>query len=111
LILQKGKAGETYCIGGMTEDIANIDVVKKIISLLGANESLIEFVKDRPGHDRRYAVDWSKAKRELGYQPESDFDTYLKKTVDWYRDNKQWWDRVKSGDYKKYYEAQYGKTA
>ena len=110
LILEKGKSGETYCIGGMTDDISNIDLAKKIVGLLGADESVIEFIKDRPGHDRRYAVDWSKAKKELGYQPEHDFDTYLEQTVEWYRNNKQWWERVKSGEYKKYFETQYEKN-
>jgi dTDP-glucose 4,6-dehydratase len=111
LILQKGKIGETYCIGGMAHDISNLEVVKKIVSLVGADESLIEFVKDRPGHDRRYAVDWTKAQKELGYQPAHEFDEYLAKTVAWYKENKEWWQRVKSGQYKEYYEKQYGKTA
>jgi len=108
LVLQKGKIGETYCIGGLTEDISNIDIVKKIIKLMDKDESQIELVKDRPGHDRRYAVDWSKAKNELGYQPQYDFDDYLKQTIDWYKQNKDWWQRVKSGDYQKYYQQQYG---
>jgi len=108
LVLQKGKIGETYCIGGLTEDIPNINIVKKIIKLMNKDESQIELVKDRPGHDRRYAVDWSKAKNELGYQPQHDFDDYLKQTIDWYKQNKDWWQRVKSGDYQKYYQQQYG---
>ena len=108
LCLQKGKIGETYCIGGQTEDINNLTLIKKIIKLMNKDESVIEFVKDRPGHDRRYAVDWSKAKQELGYQPQHDFDTYLKQTIDWYMGNKDWWQRVKSGDYQKYYQQQYG---
>jgi len=108
LVLQKGKIGETYCIGGLTEDIPNINIVKKIIKLMNKDESQIELVKDRPGHDRRYAVDWSKAKSELGYQPQHNFDDYLKQTIDWYKQNKDWWQRVKSGDYQKYYQQQYG---
>ena len=108
LILEKGKIGETYCIGGMTEDINNLEVAKKILKLLGKGEDMIEYVKDRPGHDRRYAIDWSKAKKELGYQPEHDFDEYLAQTVKWYQDNQDWWQKVKSGEYKEYYKKQYG---
>ena len=108
LVLQKGQSGETYCIGGLTEDISNLELIKKIIKLMDKSEDSIEFVKDRPGHDRRYAVDWSKAKKELGYQPQHDLDTYLKKTIDWFINNQDWWQSVKSGDYQKYYQQQYG---
>ena len=108
LILEKGKIGETYCLGGMTQDINNLEVVKKILKILGKNESEIEFVKDRLAHDRRYAIDWSKAKNELGYQPKSDFEDCLEKTVQWYQQNKDWWQKVKSGEYQKYYRTQYG---
>ncbi|MBI4136618.1 dTDP-glucose 4,6-dehydratase [Candidatus Roizmanbacteria bacterium] len=107
MVLQKGKIGETYCVGGMTEGISNIDVVKKIVTILGKSESLIEFVKDRPGHDRRYAIDWSKIKNELGWEPQHDFDTWLEKTIDWFVEHEDWWRRVKSGDYQKYYQKQY----
>lgn len=100
LVLQKGKIGETYCVGGLTEDINNLTVVRKIIKLLGASEDAIEFVKDRPGHDRRYAIDWSKIKSELGWQPLHNFDEWLKHTVQWYKDNGEWWRHVKSGAYK-----------
>lgn len=109
LILEKGKIGETYCIGGLTEDINNLEVIKKIIKILGSNESEIEFVKDRPGHDRRYALDWSKIKNELGWTPKHNFDEWLEKTVSWYKENEGWWKNVKNGEYKKYYEKQYGK--
>lgn len=95
LVLQKGKSGETYCLGGLTEDISNLAVVKKILKLMGKTEDQIEFVTDRPGHDRRYALDWTKAKNELGYQPERDFDTYLEQTVKWYTDNQAWWKKIK----------------
>lgn len=108
LALNKGRVGETYCIGGLTEDINNLTVVKKILKLLGKDDSLIEFVKDRPGHDRRYALDWTKAKIELGYQPLFDFDTYLEKTIVWYKDHQDWWKRVKTGDYQTYYNLWYG---
>ncbi|RJR15483.1 dTDP-glucose 4,6-dehydratase [Candidatus Microgenomates bacterium] len=106
-VLQKGKAGETYCVGGLSEDVSNLEIVKKIISIMGRDESLITFVKDRPGHDRRYAVDWSKMHKELGWQPEHDLDSYLKQTVDWYQTNTDWWQHVKNGTYRDYYEKQY----
>ncbi len=108
VVLQKGKIGETYCVGGLTEDIANIDVVKKIIKILGKREDKIEYVKDRPGHDRRYAIDWSKIKNELGWKPQHGFDEWLEKTVSWYQEHKDWWMDVKTGAYKEYYERQYG---
>ena len=103
LILQKGTIGETYLIGGMTKDVPNIDVVKKILSMMGKDESWIEYVKDRPGHDRRYAVDWSKTQKELGWEPQYvDLDKGLERTVQWYMDNQDWWKRVKSGVYQDY---------
>jgi dTDP-glucose 4,6-dehydratase len=107
LILEKGKLGQTYCVGGLTEDISNLEVIKKIIELLGKNENYIEFVKDRLGHDRRYALDWSKIKNELGWKPLYSFDEWLSKTVQWYKENQDWWKRVKNGDYQKYYKKQY----
>lgn len=96
LILQKGKIGKTYLVGGLTEDIPNIEIVKRILKIMGKDESQIEYVKDRPGHDRRYAVDWSKINKELGWKPEHNFDEYLKKTVNWYINNKTWWKRIKT---------------
>ena len=107
LILEKGKAGETYLVGGLTEDIPNIKVVKKILQIMGKGEEMIEYVKDRPGHDRRYSIDWSKTKDKLGWKPEHEFDHYLKQTVDWYMNNQDWWKKVKSGKYQKYYKKQY----
>jgi len=109
LILQKGKIGDTYCIGGLTEDISNISILQKIIKLLGKSEDSLEYVKDRPGHDRRYALDWSKIKNELGWEPMNGFDEWLEKTVKWYQENEQWWKNVKNGAYKEYYQKQYGK--
>ena len=109
LILHKGKVGETYFIGGLTEDIPNIKVVRKILKIMGKDESYIEYVKDRPGHDRRYAIDWSKINRELSWKPEVDFDTGLKLTVDWYLKNQDWWKKIKSDEYQKYYQKQYQK--
>lgn len=107
-VLNDGKNGETYCVGGMADDVSNLDVAKKIISILGKSEDMIEYVKDRPGHDRRYAVDFSKIKNELGWAPLHSFDEWLEKTVRWYQDNEDWWRKVKSGDYQKYYQEQYG---
>jgi dTDP-glucose 4,6-dehydratase len=95
LILQKGKIGETYLVGGLTEDIPNIEIIKRILKIMGKGEDQIEFVKDRPGHDRRYAIDWSKINKELGWKPEHGFDEYLALTVDWYKKNESWWRRIK----------------
>jgi len=95
LILQKGKIGETYLVGGLTEDISNIEIVKKILKIMGKDESQIEFVTDRQGHDRRYAVDWSRINKELGWKPENGFDEYLKLTIDWYKNNEKWWKKLK----------------
>lgn len=106
-ILQRGQIGETYCVGGLTDDVYNIDVVKKIALLMGKSDSIVDLIKDRPGHDRRYAIDWSKIKHELEWQPLHTFDTYLEKTIEWYKKNAQWWQHVKSGVYKDYYAKQY----
>jgi dTDP-glucose 4,6-dehydratase len=107
LILSKGELGETYLIGGMTNDVSNIEVVKKIIKIMGESEKMIDYVTDRPGHDVRYSVNWQKAKQKLGYEPLNDFDEYLKKTIEWYQVNQSWWQRVKSGQYQEYYQKQY----
>jgi len=111
LIIHNGSIGKTYLIGGQTYDTSNLEVVKKIIQLMGKSENSIEYVADRPGHDVRYAIDWSKTREELGYQPAYSFDEYLKKTVDWYLANKDWWIRVKTGAYQEYYQKQYGAKA
>lgn len=90
MILKKGRIGETYCLGGGNE-ITNLELTKKLVNLLEKDESSIEFVKDRLGHDRRYAIDYAKAKEELGWEPEVNFEEGLKKTVDWYKENEWWW--------------------
>ena len=111
MVISKGKIGSTYCVGGMTKDISNKDVVKMICEIMGVDfEAHVEYVKDRPGHDRRYAIDWSKIKHELGWKPAHDFRTALELTVEWYKKNESWWKRIKSGEYKDYYKKQYGKT-
>lgn len=97
VVLSRGKSGETYMVGGMTDLIPNIEIVKRILKIIGKDESFIEYVKDRPGHDRRYDVDWSKIKNELGWQPQHSFDEWLEKTVEWYKNNIEWWKRVKYG--------------
>lgn len=91
VVLSRGKIGETYCVGGLTRDISNLEVIKLILAKMGKDESLIEFVKDRPGHDRRYAMDWSKVQRELGWAPEHDFETWLIQTIEWYKEHEVWW--------------------
>jgi dTDP-glucose 4,6-dehydratase len=104
--LEKGKAGEVYNIGGGAER-KNIEIVKAILGLVGKPESLIKYVKDRPGHDRRYAIDPTKIKTELGWTPSQTFEQGLADTVKWYVDNSSWWERVMSGAYRQYFETQY----
>lgn len=108
-VLMDGKVGETYCVGGMTRDISNLEVAKMLLKLLGKSEDNLEFVKDRPGHDRRYAVDWSKIHKELGWEPKYNFEAWLEKTVTWYKEHEEWWKNIKSGEYQGYYEKQYTK--
>lgn len=107
LVLRRGKPGEVYNIGGHNE-WRNIDIVKFILKELGKSEELIRFVPDRPGHDRRYAIDPTKIRWELGWEPQYTFDKGIRETIRWYLDNREWWERVKSGDYQEYYAKQYG---
>lgn len=106
LIIRKGKIGEVYNIGGHNER-TNLEVVKTIIKELGKSEDLIEFVTDRPGHDRRYAIDPTKIHNELGWLPATKFDDGIKKTIDWYLTHKSWWEKIISGEYQNYYEKMY----
>lgn len=108
MILEKGKIGETYCIGGNGEK-ENIWIVKKLLELLDSDESMIEYVKDRPGHDRRYAINFDKIKNELGWEPSVTLEEGLAQTVEWFKQNEAWWKNVKSGEYQKYYQEQYEK--
>lgn len=105
-VLHKGLDGEVYNIGGNNEK-ANIDIVKLIISAIGKSESLIKYVKDRPGHDRRYAIDNSKITTQLGWQPSYTFEQGMKETIEWYLSNPDWIKNVVSGEYMKYYENMY----
>ena len=98
LIVRKGRVGEIYNIGGHNER-TNLSVVKGILSILGKDKSLIEYVTDRPGHDLRYAIDHTKISKELGWLPKTSFEEGIKKTVEWYLDNKEWWQHVLSGEY------------
>ena len=106
LILQKGKVGEIYNVGGHNE-MKNIDIVKIICSYLGKPESLITYIPDRPGHDRRYAIDPTKIHRELGWLPKTRFEDGIKRTVDWYLSNRAWWEDILSGAYRSYYDRMY----
>lgn len=106
LILQNGRVGEVYNIGGHNE-MRNIDIVKIICQTLGKPESLIEHVTDRKGHDRRYAIDPTKIHNELGWLPETSFKDGIAKTLKWYADNQTWWQQIISGDYQTYYEKMY----
>ncbi|WP_042462512.1 dTDP-glucose 4,6-dehydratase [Neobacillus dielmonensis] len=107
LVLHKGRDGEVYNVGGNNER-TNIDIVKTILKQLGKPESLIKYVKDRPGHDRRYAIDATKLRTELGWQPKHNFDTGIKETIDWYLNNREWWENIISGEYQEYFKSQYG---
>lgn len=107
LILQRGRVGEVYNIGGHNE-MRNIDIVKLICKALGKPESLITYVKDRKGHDLRYAIDPAKIHAELGWLPETMFADGIQKTIEWYLDNRDWWEEIISGEYQNYYERMYG---
>ncbi len=102
--LRHGEGGHVYNVGGQERE--NLDVVRRILDLTGASPDLVRHVTDRPGHDRRYSVDSSKL-RSLGWQPGHSLDGGLEETVEWYRANREWWEPIKSGDYKRYYEQQY----
>ena len=106
LVFENGKIGEVYNIGASNE-MPNIEIIKLILKNLKKPEDLIQFVKDRPGHDRRYAIDSSKIQNELGWKPEFDFDSAIQHTIDWYLNNKNWWERIISGEYQNYYKKQY----
>jgi dTDP-glucose 4,6-dehydratase len=107
-VLERGEPGEVYNVGG-PDEAPNLDVVRKIIEYTGRDESLIEYVTDRPGHDRRYSLASEKV-RGLGWEAQVRFADGLERTVAWYRDNPGWWEPIRSGEYRAYYERQYGKS-
>ena len=107
LIIHKGTVGEVYNIGGHNE-MKNIDIVKIICKALGKPESLITYVADRKGHDMRYAIDPTKIHNELGWLPETKFADGIQKTIQWYLDNREWWEHIINGEYQNYYEKMYG---
>ncbi|MFK4437419.1 dTDP-glucose 4,6-dehydratase [Paenibacillus sp. RC21] len=107
LVIHQGKLGEVYNIGGNNER-TNVHIVKTVLEELGKPESLISYVQDRPGHDRRYGIDPTKTMNELGWKPRHSFETGIKETIRWYLDNKEWWTRIQSGEYQQYYTKQYG---
>ena len=106
LVLERGRAGQVNNIGGGAEH-TNLAIVKQILALLQKDEGLIQFVQDRPGHDRRYAIDSTKLRTELGWAPERTFDAGLAETVRWFLEHRTWWERVVTGDYRQYYDLQY----
>ena len=106
-VLKRGKPGGVYNIGGRCE-LPNIEIARRILKHLGRDESSIEYVRDRPGHDRRYAMDISRIEKELGWRPRIEFERGIGETIDWYVANESWWRRIKSGEYLTYYEKQYG---
>lgn len=114
LLFHQGNKGETYNIGGNSE-MKNLDLIRMLCKIMdeklgrSGSEELIEFVKDRPGHDARYAIDISKINSQLGWQPSVDLETGLEKTVDWYLTNEDWMTRVTTGEYQQYYQEQYFK--
>lgn len=107
LVIHQGKLGEVYNIGGNNER-TNVHIVKTILNELGKPESLITYVTDRPGHDRRYGIDPTKIMNELGWKPKHNFETGIKETIQWYLSNKEWWTRIQSGAYRDYMTQQYG---
>jgi dTDP-glucose 4,6-dehydratase len=109
LVLARGEAGHIYNIGG-PDELPNIEVVKAILELTGRDESLINYVADRPGHDRRYSLSSEKLRSDLGWAPDVRFRDGLERTVAWYLDNEAWWGPIRSGEYRAYYERQYGQA-
>ena len=107
-VICAGRPGQVYNIGGNSER-TNLEITHLLLAGLGCGPERIEYVKDRPGHDRRYAIDSTKMQTELGWQPQVAFEQGLADTIDWYRRNESWWRRIKSGEYRAYYETQYGR--
>ena len=108
-VLNRGKVGETYLFGGLYKDISNLELIKMIIKLMNQDESAIAMVKDRPGHDRRYSVDFSETEKALNWRPSVDLETGLRRTIEWYQTNEAWWRPLKEKN-QAYFQQQYGKT-
>lgn len=108
LIIHKGKVGEIYNIGGHNER-TNLEVVKTVLNQMNKPETLIDYVTDRPGHDRRYAINPEKIEKELGWKPNYSFDTGIKQTIEWYLNNREWWEHIINGEYQDYFQNQYEK--
>ena len=109
LVVQKGRVGETYLLG-VNGERTNLEVVKTVLKILGKSDDIIEFIKDRPGHDRRYAIDSSKAQKELGFKPLYNFEEGLKQVIEWYQKNQSWWERLLTKEYQEFYKKQYGQS-
>ena len=108
LVLHAGKSHETYVVGGLTEDIPNIEIVRMILKIMGKDERMLEHVTDRPGHDKRYSVDWSKISTKLGWKPSVTFEEGLQKTVTWYQENRSWWQPLKEAN-QEFFKKNYSK--
>ena len=106
-VLERGEPGRVYNIGAGNE-VTNLDITRLILTELGKSEDLITFVTDRPGHDRRYAIDASRIRRDLGWQPRTAFADALRATIRWYLDHRTWWQRIRSGAYREFYRTHYG---
>lgn len=107
-VLLDGTDGETYLVGGLLDDVSNLEAIKMILLIMGHDESMIEFVKDRPGHDRRYAVDWSNIQAKLGWKPSVTLEEGIAKTIQWYKDNEWWWRPLKDQS-RQFFDQQYSK--
>ena len=108
VVLHKGKSGEIYNIAAeQNPEVTNLDLTKRLLNSMGKDDSMLQYIKDRPGHDRRYAVDSSKI-RDMGWKPSLTFEEGLEKTINWYKENRNWWEKIKSGEYKEWYKQQYG---
>ncbi len=105
MVINRGKLGQTYLVGGQTENVTNLAIAKKLVKIFGLSEDMIEYVADRPGHDLRYSVDWSKINHELGWEPQYDFETWLTNTVEWYKINEWWWRPLKAEAEKLYEDS------
>jgi dTDP-glucose 4,6-dehydratase len=106
-VVRDGKIGETYCIGGDAEK-TNMEITNIILEAMGAGDNMIKYVEDRKGHDKRYAIDFAKIKNELGWEPSVTFEEGIIETINWYKENEDWWRNIKSGEYQEYYNKQYG---